>query len=196
MRLSLVRTLLLLGLLVTTIARAQETVMKLAHPAPPTSSFQVAAELLDANVKKRSNGTLRLEIIAGGTLGNIPQTWSQVRAGTLDMTLQDLAAVSVLGEARSFRIVNVPYLFRDADHYWGHSSSGPWLERIRVPTLLLNARNDPFLPEAELIAATRKAAACVVLEFPRTGGHAGFFSEPFPGRHGWLAQRLFGFLES
>lgn len=117
MRLSLVRTLLLLGLLVTTIARAQETVMKLAHPAPPTSSFQVAAELLDANVTKRSNGTLRLEIIAGGTLGNIPQTWSQVRAGTLDMTLQDLAAVSVLGEARSFRIVNVPYLFRDADHY-------------------------------------------------------------------------------
>ena len=103
--------------------------------------------------------------------------------------------------ARTFRefddTVTAPiHGFRDADHYWGHSSSGPWLERIRVPTLLLNARNDPFLPEAELIAATRKAAACVVLDFPRTGGHAGFFSGPFPGRHGWLAQRLFGFLES
>ena len=111
------RSLLVLGLLLPALGRTQETVLKLAHPAPPTSSFQVAAELLDANLQKASKGALRIEIIAGGTLGNIPQTWSQVRAGTLDMTMQDMAAVSVLAEARSFRIVNVPYVFRDADHY-------------------------------------------------------------------------------
>ncbi|MEO8717554.1 MAG: alpha/beta fold hydrolase, partial [Burkholderiales bacterium] len=38
--------------------------------------------------------------------------------------------------------------FRDADDYWARASSGPWLEHIRVPTLVLNARNDPFLPRA------------------------------------------------
>jgi hypothetical protein len=86
--------------------------------------------------------------------------------------------------------------FRDADHYWGCSASGPWLERIRVPTLLLNARNDPFLPEADLVAATRKAAPCVVLEFPHTGGHAGFLAGRFPGTHHWLPQRLFHFFQS
>jgi predicted alpha/beta-fold hydrolase len=85
--------------------------------------------------------------------------------------------------------------FRDVDHYWSAASSGPWLERIRVPTLLVNARNDPFLPEQALLAAARKAAPCVVLEFPRTGGHAGFVSGPFPGHHGWLATRLLRFLE-
>lgn len=95
--------------------------------------------------------------------------------------------------ARTFRefddLVTAPlHGFRDADHYWTASSSGSFLESIRVPTLVLNARNDPFLPAQDLVAAARKAAPCVLLEFPRTGGHAGF-------RHRWLAQRLFRFLE-
>jgi predicted alpha/beta-fold hydrolase len=85
--------------------------------------------------------------------------------------------------------------FRGVDHYWSAASSGPWLERIRVPTLLVNARNDPFLPAHALVAAAQKAAPSVVLEFPRTGGHAGFVCGPFPGRHDWLAQRLLEFLE-
>ena len=101
--------------------------------------------------------------------------------------------------ARTFRefdgLVTAPlHGFRDTDHYWTGSSSGQYLEHIRVPTLLLNARNDPFLPEHELIAAAQKAAPCVVLEFPRTGGHAGFLAAPFPGNHEWLPQHLFEFL--
>jgi predicted alpha/beta-fold hydrolase len=103
--------------------------------------------------------------------------------------------------ARTFRefddLVTAPlHGFRDVDDYWAKASSGPFLERIRVPTLLLNARNDPFLPEHALLAATRKAAPSVMLEFPRTGGHAGFLSGPFPGRHGWLARRLLEFLQT
>jgi hypothetical protein len=84
--------------------------------------------------------------------------------------------------------------FRDVDHYWTSASSCHVLEGIRVPTLLLNARNDPFLPEQDLLAATRNVAPCVLLEFPRTGGHAGFVSGPFPGRYTWLPERLFAFL--
>ena len=79
--------------------------------------------------------------------------------------------------------------FRDVDHYWTSSSSGPWLERIAVPTLVLNARNDPFLPESALVAASRKSAPNVLLEFPRTGGHVGF-------RGRWLAQRLIKFFQA
>ena len=86
--------------------------------------------------------------------------------------------------------------YRDTDDYWTRASSGPWLERIRVPTLVINARNDPFLPEHALEAAARKAAPALVLEFPRSGGHAGFMSGPFPGRHNWLPQRLFGFFDA
>jgi predicted alpha/beta-fold hydrolase len=101
--------------------------------------------------------------------------------------------------ARSFRefdgAVTAPlHGFRDTDHYWSSSSSGPYLERIRVPTLVLNARNDPFLPEDALLAAARNAASPVVLEFPASGGHAGFLVGPFPGKHTWLARHLFQFL--
>lgn len=111
--------------------------------------------------------------------------------------LFDAAAVRA---ARCFRdfdgLVTAPlHGFRDVEHYWSSSASGPWLEHIRVPTLLLNARNDPFLPEHALLAAARKAAPCVVLEFPRTGGHAGFVAGPFPGNHRWLSTRILRFLE-
>lgn len=79
--------------------------------------------------------------------------------------------------------------FRDADDYWRRASSAPWLEHIRVPTLVLNARNDPFLPRSALEAAARQASRDVVLEFPASGGHAGF-----PGRGRWLARRVLEFL--
>jgi predicted alpha/beta-fold hydrolase len=104
--------------------------------------------------------------------------------------IYDAAAVRAARTFRAFDdVVTAPlHGFRDVEHYWTSASSGPWLERIRVPTLLLNARNDPFLPEHALLAASRKAAPCVLLEFPRTGGHVGF-------RHPWLAQRLLEFLD-
>jgi hypothetical protein len=79
--------------------------------------------------------------------------------------------------------------FRDADDYWKRASSAPWLERIRVPTLLLNARNDPFLPARALERAAPRASASLLLEFPRSGGHAGF-----PGRNKWMARRVLEFL--
>ena len=101
--------------------------------------------------------------------------------------------------ARTFRefdnLVTAPlHGFRDTDHYWASAACAPYLEHIRVPTLVLNARNDPFLPERDLLKATQKAAPCVVLEFPRTGGHAGFLAAPFPGTHNWLPRHLFAFL--
>jgi predicted alpha/beta-fold hydrolase len=80
--------------------------------------------------------------------------------------------------------------FLGADDYWARSASGPWLAKIRVPTLVLNARNDPFMP-ATALDAIGEVPANVVLEFPRSGGHAGF-----PGRGGWLAKRVLDFLSS
>ena len=96
-----------------------------------------------------------------------------------------------LQRAKTFRefddLVTAPlHGFRDAEHYWRESSSGRYLAGIRVPTLLLNARNDPFLPEPALLAAAATAAPCVQAEFPERGGHVGF-------RPDWLANRLMAF---
>jgi hypothetical protein len=80
--------------------------------------------------------------------------------------------------------------FRGADDYWARSSSGPWLASIRIPALVLNARNDPFLPERAL-QDLRDVPPNVTLEFPESGGHVGF-----PGRSRWLPRRIFEYLSS
>ena len=84
--------------------------------------------------------------------------------------------------------------FRDTNDYWTRASSKPVLGRIGVPTLLLNARNDPFLPEAALPDPSQVSAA-VRLDFPEEGGHAGFVSGPFPGNIDWMPRLLTAFFE-
>ena len=79
--------------------------------------------------------------------------------------------------------------FKDAADYWRRSSSRPWLDKIAVPTLILNARNDPFLP-ASALPSDRDVSDAVTLEFPRTGGHVGFVSGKFPGHFNWLPERI------
>lgn len=79
--------------------------------------------------------------------------------------------------------------FRDADDYWFRVSSKPLLKSITVPTLVINALNDPFLPASALPTAAEVAPA-VTLEQPATGGHVAFPSGPFPGNIDWLPQRL------
>ena len=79
--------------------------------------------------------------------------------------------------------------FRDADDYWLRASSKPVLPDIRVPTLIINARNDPFLPVWAL-PTPAEVASEVTLEQPETGGHVAFPSGPFPGNIDWMPQRL------
>lgn len=79
--------------------------------------------------------------------------------------------------------------YEDTRDYWTRASSKPWLARVGVPTLVINARNDPFVPAASL-PRPDQVSADVVLEQPDGGGHAGFVSGAFPGHHDWLARRL------
>jgi uncharacterized protein len=84
--------------------------------------------------------------------------------------------------------------FLDTDDYWTRASSKPWLTRIEVSTLLLNARNDPFLP-ARALPLPGEVSAAVQCEFPQQGGHVGFVSGAFPGRIDWLAHRIISYFE-
>ncbi len=82
--------------------------------------------------------------------------------------------------------------FKDADDYWTKSSSKPWLKQIQIPTLLINARNDPFLP-ASALPHDGEVSDSVTLDFPNVGGHVGFVSGSFPGSSDWLPQNMFQF---
>jgi len=85
--------------------------------------------------------------------------------------------------------------FAGADDYWTRASSKPWLHKIEVPTLVINARNDPFVPGSSL-PAPHEVGTHVVLEQPAHGGHCGFMTGPAPGRIDWLPARLLQFFDA
>ncbi len=69
--------------------------------------------------------------------------------------------------------------FRGTDDYWDRASAKPGLTRVRVPALVLNARNDPFIP-ATCLPTQDQVSDHVTLWQPEQGGHVGFASGTFP----------------
>ena len=78
----------------------------------------------------------------------------------------------------------------DADDYYVQNASKPWLPQISLPTLILNAKNDTFIPQ-ESLPAVAEVSSFVTLEYPATGGHAGFV-----GQDNWLPNHLLDFFEA
>jgi predicted alpha/beta-fold hydrolase len=109
----------------------------------------------------------------------------------------DAGAIAAATRFREFDTLVTAQLhgYRDADDYWLRASSKPVLPFISIPTLIINAKNDPFLP-ASTLPTSAEVAPTVTLEQPATGGHVAFPSGPFPGNIDWLPQRLLEFFAS
>ena len=75
--------------------------------------------------------------------------------------------------------------FTGAPDYYAQSSSGPYVEKVRVPLLLLSAEDDPFIPASTI---PRSVPANVTLEVWPRGGHLGFVEGP-PWRPRYYAER-------
>lgn len=80
--------------------------------------------------------------------------------------------------------------FDGAADYYARSSSIRFLPRIMVPTLLLSAADDPFLPSSVLddVAGIAAANALLEPEFLARGGHVGFVSGANPFRPFYYAE--------
>jgi hypothetical protein len=70
--------------------------------------------------------------------------------------------------------------FAGTDDYWARASAKPHLHRIRIPALVVNARNDPFVPAGSL-PQPHEVGAHVTLWQPAHGGHVGFPAGRLPG---------------
>jgi predicted alpha/beta-fold hydrolase len=82
--------------------------------------------------------------------------------------------------------------FSSCYDYWTRSSCRQFLGGIRVPTLILNTLNDPFVP-ASVLAGPEQVSRQVELDYPTQGGHVGFASSGFPGRFDFVPQRVLDF---
>ena len=113
--------------------------------------------------------------------------------------LFDAEAMRVARDLREFDEIFTGPLhgFAGADDYYARSSAKPHLDRIRIPALVLNARNDPFLP-ASALPRPADVGPCVTLWQPAHGGHVGFADGRWPGHlktlptrvADWLGKRL------
>jgi len=91
----------------------------------------------------------------------------------------DDADPAAVRAARTFRQIDAAatgpiHGFADADDYYARSSCLPYLSRIRVPTLAINARDDPFEPREVLELAGERASDAVRFAFTDHGGHVGW----------------------
>ncbi|MFZ2451058.1 MAG: hydrolase [Methylovulum miyakonense] len=84
--------------------------------------------------------------------------------------------------------------FKDVHDYYQRSSSRQFLQHIKVPTLVIQADDDPFMTPA-VLPAIDELSAHVRLEITRGGGHVGFVAQHglFKPRY-WLEQRIPAFL--
>jgi uncharacterized protein len=70
--------------------------------------------------------------------------------------------------------------YKDAQDYWSRASAKPQLHAIRIPALVVNALNDPFVP-AWSLPIQEAVGSAVTLWQPQGGGHVGFAQGKMPG---------------
>lgn len=163
--------------------RALEVINRAVAVSAPVD-LHLAAQQLDVGLNKRLYTsdflrTMRQKVLAKISTHGLPLDPRLVRAARTFHDFDNLYTAPAHG-------------FTDAVDYWTQASSKPWLKQIRVPTLMINARNDPFFP-ADALPAGENVSAAVTLEYPESGGHVGFVSGNFPGHLKWLPRRVLSF---
>ena len=85
--------------------------------------------------------------------------------------------------------------FESVEQYYQAVDLRPHLSKIRVPHLLVQARNDRFLSSACYPIKLAKNDPYLQLEMPRHGGHCGFITHD-PDGYWWMERRVFTFIEA
>lgn len=112
----------------------------------------------------------------------------------------DQLDVQSLSRIRTFREFDDAYTapihgFKDASEYFARSSSRQFLPHIKIPTLLVNAQNDPFLDRMSFPFEEAQQSKFFYFEAPESGGHTGFISFNPRGEY-WSETRALAFLET
>lgn len=92
-------------------------------------------------------------------------------------------------------LITAPYNgFKDAEDYWKQSSCKQFIKSVRVPALLINALDDPFLPSKCYPYDEAKSNQNFWFETPQYGGHVGFVNRWRLNKTLWHEQRVLEFI--
>jgi len=109
----------------------------------------------------------------------------------------DMNAVLASTTIRQFDVTATAKLngFADAEDYYRKSSSNRFVESVRVPTLLIHSRDDPFLPASALPVSVIEANPFLTLVLTDRGGHVGFLEGGPPWNPTfWVEEQCASFL--
>lgn len=117
----------------------------------------------------------------------------EVRPGHFDLAVLDrVRTVREFDEA-----FTAPHFgFRDAEDYYHRASAMRVIDRIHVPTLIIAAENDPFVPAEPFRNATVLGNPHITVKLSPQGGHCGFVA---PRQHQdddgyWAEQQIVDFV--
>lgn len=103
-----------------------------------------------------------------------------------------------IGHIRTIRQFDEQYVapafgFSGADDYYAKASSRRLISEIRIPTLIIHAQDDPFVPFAPLLDPAITANPSVLLLAPSRGGHVAFISSSAAADRFWAENRVVEF---
>ncbi len=85
--------------------------------------------------------------------------------------------------------------FSDAHDYYTRNSSRQFLSKIKIPTLMIHAHDDPFMPPS-VLPTSKELSQSVQFELYENGGHVGFIEGSLLQPRFWLQKRIQSFIES
>jgi len=156
-----------------------------AVSAPYT--LALAAERLASGLsrvyQRRLIGELRAKLERKFATGTSPVDLSAARASRNFFEFDDCVTAPLHG-------------FAGVDDYYTRSSSRQYLHRIRTPTLIIHAADDPFM-KPQVLPSAEELSPSIRFEVSAHGGHVGFVHGRLPWRpRYWLEERVPAFLES
>lgn len=111
----------------------------------------------------------------------------------LNITATDVKAMSTFRDFDQ-EVTATLHGFKGADDYYAQCSALPMLKNITTNTLVLHAKDDPFMTEA-VIPKSNQLSSSVAYELSETGGHAGFlYGSPWAPKL-WLQERISAFFQ-
>jgi predicted alpha/beta-fold hydrolase len=85
--------------------------------------------------------------------------------------------------------------FKSAQDYYTKCSSKQFLSKIQTPTLIIHAKDDPFMSPS-VIPSQEEVSDYVTLDIQNNGGHVGFVEGSFFKPHYWLEKRVVEYFRS
>jgi len=125
--------------------------------------------------------------------GHLEKLGKRQEAGKIEQ-LGDLSRIKSFWQYDD-RVVARLHGFKNVQDYYLRSSSRQFLKSITIPTLLIQALDDPFMTE-EVLPDVAELSSTIFLEITQGGGHVGFVAgeNPFKPDY-WLEQRIPEFLK-